>query len=107
MKGFVYCDTDSLYLANMTQDEIVRIKHAINKYAGKMGIKSMVDWENIAAEYRKQNADLAKAILQLSEELANITQETAELAAENKRLYMELDKVKLENVYLKKGDIII
>lgn len=48
----------------------------------------------------KQNADLAKAILQLSEELANITQETAELAAENKQLYMELDKVKLEKVYL-------
>lgn len=97
----IYCDTDALYVHNMTQDDIAHLRQLIKKYAGKMEIKPMVDWESIAAEYRKQNADLAKAILQLSEELANITQETSELAAENKRLCMELDKVKLETVYLK------
>lgn len=85
MKGFVYCDTDSVYLGNLTADQIAHLKQIIE-------------------ECKKQNGDLAKVILQLSEELANITQETAELAAENKRLYMELDKVKLENVYLKQQD---
>ena len=105
MKGFVYCDTDSVYLGNLTADQIAHLKQIIEKYIGiKQDIKSTIGMKSIVAECRKQNGDLAKVILQLSEELANITQETAELAAENKRLYMELDKVKLENVYLKQQD---
>lgn len=101
MKGFVYCDTDSVYLGNLTPDQIAQLKKIIEKYIGiKQDIKSTADRKSIVAECKKQNGDLAKTILRLSEELANITQETAELAAENKRLHMELDKMKFENVYL-------
>lgn len=101
MKGFVYCDTDSVYLGNLTPDQIARLKQIIEKYTGiKQEIKSTEDRKSIVAECRKQNGDLAKTILQLSEELESITKETSELAAENKRLHMELDKIKFENVYL-------
>lgn len=101
MKGFVYCDTDSVYLGNLTSEEIMHLKHIMEKYTGiKQEIKPTGEGKSIVAECRKQNADLAKTILRLSEELYNVTQETAELAAENKQLHMELDKMKFENVYL-------
>lgn len=101
MKGFVYCDTDSVYLGNLTPDQIAHLKQIIEKYTGiKQEMKSIEGRKSIVAECRKQNTNLAKTILQLSEELASITNETAELAAENKRLHMELDKMKFENVYL-------
>lgn len=101
MRGFVYCDTDSVYLGNLTPDEIAHLKQIMEKYTGiKREIKSKADGKGIVAECKKQNEDLAKTILRLSEELDNLTKETAELAAENKHLFKELEKVRYENIWL-------